>query len=201
MRYELTTLSCPILGVPAASAAARAWIDGARAGRLLGLWRSDIGTVAQLFVLRVFPDDAALMAERERALLSEDPFGSATASATLTMESYAPFLPPAAPRRYGGTFEFRTYHLVPGGLPGTIDGWRNAHGPAHRYTDHLVVALYALDGLPRITHLWGFASVEERGRLRAEHYAAGLWPPRGGPERIERAWSTIALAEPGLPIG
>ncbi len=203
MLYELTTLSCSILGVPTASTAARAWVAEAGDGRLLGVWRSDIGAVAQLFVLRAFNDIATLGSERERALTSEDPFGSMGADATLTMETYAPFafLPPVTPREYGGVFEFRTYHLTPGGLPGTIAGWRDAYGPAHAYTDHLVVAMYALDGAPRITHLWGFGSVEERGRIRADHYAAGLWPPKGGPERIAKALSTIALAEPGLPIG
>ena len=101
---------------------------------------------------------------------------------------------------YGGTFEFRTYYQKPGGLPGTISGWRNAVGPARVYTDHLVVNMVALDGAPRITHIWGFASVAERDQLRQEHYAKGLWPPKGGPERIAHATSTIARAEPGLPI-
>ena len=167
-----------------------------------GVWRSDIGPVAQLIVLRAFDDAAALWVERERALMSEDPFGSVTSGANLRMESYVsfPFLPPVMPRDYGGVFEFRTYHLVPGGLPGTIAGWRDAFGPAARYTNHLVVNMYALDGEPRITHIWGFRSVEERNTIRAEQYAAGLWPPRGGPERIARAASTIALSEPGLPI-
>lgn len=202
MRYELTTLSCTPLGMPDASARARAWIADAVAGRLLGIWRSDIGTIGQLFVLRDFETEDDLGRERERALTSEDPFGAARGGTPVRMESYAPFafLPPAAPRDHGGTFEFRTYHQTPGGLPGTIAGWRDAIGPARRYTDHLVIAMYALDGAPRITHIWGFDSVAQRDALRAEHYEAGLWPPKGGPERIAEASSTIARSEPGLPI-
>ena len=202
MRYELTTLSCSPLGMGDASERARAWIADAVAGRLLGIWHSDIGTIGQLIVLREFDTDGDLASERERALMSEDPFGSASGGTPITMESFAPFpfLPPVKGRNYGGTFEFRTYYQKPGGLPGTMAGWRDAIEPARAYTDHLVVNMYALDGEPRITHIWGFDSVAQRDKLRGEHYAAGLWPPRGGPERIARATSTIARSEPGLPI-
>jgi NIPSNAP len=202
IRYEITTLSCPVLGVDEASKAAHAWIADSVAGRLLGVWRSDIGTVAQLIVLRSFKNQADLADERERALMSTNPFGSAKGSTPLTMESFAPFpfLPPVEDRDYGGTFEFRTYVLQPGGLPGTLKGWHAAIEPAKAYTDHLVITMYALDGAPRITHIWGFASVAERDQLRQQHYAAGLWPPKGGPERIAHATSTIARSEPGLPI-
>jgi hypothetical protein len=202
MRYELTTLSCSPLGMADASIGARKWIAEAVTGTLLGMWHSDIGVIGQLIVLRAFETEADLTRERERALLSEDPFGSARGGTPLRMESFAPFsfLPPIAPRDYGGTFEFRTYHLKPGGLPGTLIGWRDAIGPASAYTDHLVINMYALDGDPRITHIWGFSSVAERDRLRGEHYAAGVWPPQGGPERIAHATTTIARSEPNLPI-
>lgn len=202
MRYELTTLSCSPLGMANASERARAWIANAVAGRLLGIWHSDIGTIGQLIVLREFDTDGDLASERLRALMSTDPFGSATGGTPITMESFAPFpfLPPVEGRNYGGTFEFRTYHQKPGGLPGTMAGWHDAIEPARAYTDHLVVNMYALDGEPRITHIWGFDSVAQRDKLRGEHYAAGLWPPRGGPERIASATSTIARSEPGLPI-
>ena len=177
-------------------------MDNAEAGRLLGIWHTDVGRIGEVTILRVFDSQDELQAERHRALMSEDSFGSASANVKLTMESYAlfPFVPDPISRDYGGTFEIRTYYLKPGGLPGTMSAWQEAIPPAHAYTDHLVANLYALDGLPRITHIWGFKSMEERNRLRREHYAAGLWPPVGGPERIEHATSTIALAETDLPI-
>jgi len=202
MFYEITTLGGSVFASISAMAGARDWVSNAAAGTLLGIWRTDIGRIGELLILRAFDSEGGLRAERQRALMSEDPFGSASAKVKLTMESYAlfPFLPDPGPRAYGGTFEFRTYHLTPGGLPGTMTGWEAAIKPAHAYTDHLVAALYALHGAPRITHVWGFESLEQRNRLRGEHYAAGLWPPTGGPERIEHATSTIAMATPGLPI-
>lgn len=202
MLYEIATLSGSVFTAKGVRQGASDWLAGSVAGSVLGLWTTEIGPIGDLVVLRAFPDADALAAERRRALHSADPFGSASAGVRLTMESYTPFpfLPAPVPRDYGGVFELRTYHLVQGGLPATLAGWQQAIGPAHRYTDHLVIALYALDGPLRITHLWGFASVEERNGLRRDHYAAGLWPPRGGPEHIHHATSTIALADPGFPI-
>lgn len=202
MLFEISTLTGSVFTARTAKEAACEWLDASVAGQTLAMWSVENGQVGDLMILRSFDDAEALAAERHRALSSENAFGSASAKARLVMESFAPFpfLPDPAPRDYGGTFELRTYHLVPGGLPATMAGWKEAIVPARRYTDHLVTAMYALDGNLRITHIWGFASVEERNALRREHYAAGLWPPKGGPEHIDHAFSTIALAVPGLPI-
>lgn len=203
MLYELATLSCPPLEVAALSRCARDWIDDAAAeGQVLGMWRSDIGTIGQLLVLRGFEAESDLRRERRRALLSTNPFAANRVATSLSMETFAPFpfLPPVRPRIYGGIFEFRTYHLKPGGLPATLAGWEKAIEPAHAYTAHLVTNMYALDGAPRITHIWGFSSLEERLRLRADHYAAKLWPPEGGPRQIAQANSMIAIAEEGSPL-
>jgi hypothetical protein len=157
-----------------------AWIADSVAGRLLGLRRSDIGTVGQLIVLRSFKNQADLAGERERALMSTNPFGSAKGGNPLTMDSFAPFpfLPPVKARDYGGTFELRTYVQKPGGLPGTMDGWRAAIEPAKAYTDHLVVNMYALDGAPRITHIWDL-----RALLSATGYASSTALPISGHRR------------------
>ena len=53
--------------------------------------------------------------------------------------------------------------------------------------------MYALDGPSRITHIWAFTSLEQRAALRAQACDAGVWPPKGGPEQILEATSTIAL--------
>lgn len=203
MLYELATLSCPLLKVGEMADRVREWTGEASGGEVMGMWRSEIGTLGELLVLREFETQDDLRAERERALLSGDPFRAKGLATALSMDSYAPFpfLPRVAPKAYGGFFEVRTYRLKPGGLPATMSAWKEAIGPAKVYTDHLVVNMYALDGSPRITHIWGFSSLEERTRLRTEHYASGLWPPKGGPDQIAHATSTIAVAEPGLPLG
>jgi hypothetical protein len=118
--YELTTLACAILSVSEASTRARAFIseDGA-AGEFLGCWRTEIGHLGRLLLLRGFETAKQLSAERRRALFSVDPFHAAGVVTALSMESYAPlpFLPPIQPGPMEGIYEFRTYHLKPGGLP------------------------------------------------------------------------------------
>ena len=201
--YEVTTLSCPLLSVSEASVGARAFIsENGAAGELLGCWRTEIGQLGRLLLLRGFDTPEELAIERRRALLSVDPFNGNGIVTAMNMETYAPFpfLPPVQPKLMGGIYEFRTYHLKPGGLPATLDGWKKAITPAIEYTSHLAINMYALDGPPRITHIWGFESLEQRAALRSEFYAAGLWPPQGGPEQIMEATSTIAMSEATSPL-
>lgn len=203
MLYELTTLSCPLTDQDGVSRRAHRWVSDAGApGRLLGAWRTEIGELSRIVVLRGFDTTDELQHERNRALSAGQPFGIESASVRLTMESYAlfPFLPEIEPRVFGDFYEIRRYWLKAGGIAPTISAWERAVGPAKDYTSHLVCNMYALDGLPRIVHIWGFSSLEERMALRKRHYAAGLWPPAGGPEQIERATSTIALPEAWSPL-
>jgi hypothetical protein len=201
MPYELVTLSSAPFAQDAVSSAAHDWVSEGE-GELLGAWRSEIGELFQIKLLRRYDSVAALDEERMRALSSAKPFGIEDPSARLRLERYErfPFLPEVVPKEHGRFYEFRTYFLKPGGLPPTLAGWNAAIAPAHDYTDHLVVNLYALDGLPRITHIWGFSSLEQRAELRARHYSAGLWPPKGGPDQIARATSTICIPERYSPL-
>lgn len=202
MLFEIATLTGSVFTAHDVKTKTCGWLDDAPGGVVLGMWTTDVGRIGDLVILRAFDDAVALDAERRRALSSADAFGAASVGARLIMESYAPFpfLPEPRPRDYGGVFEMRTYQLTPGGLPATLAAWKDAVGPAERYTDHLVTALYGLDGDLRITHIWGFSSVQERIDLRRDHYARGLWPPKGGPEHIDHANSTIMMSEPGFPI-
>lgn len=203
MLYELATLSCPLLEQDVVSDRARRWVSSAdAAGRLLGAWRTEIGELSRLIVLRGFETMDELQRERNRALLGQQPFGIESSSVQLAMESYAlfPFLPDIEPATFGGFYEIRRYWLKAGGIAPTITAWEHAIGPAEAYTSHLIGNMYALDGPPRITHIWGFSSLEQRIALRTRHYAEGLWPPKGGPEQIESATSTIGLPESWSPL-
>ncbi len=199
MFYELATLSGPLLKLAEMDSAAQEWMADAAAGTVLGRWRTDIGPLGQVLLLRQFDSWKFLSEERRRTLLDGDPFRVRGLATSVAQESYEgfPFLPPAAPRRAGGIYEFRTYFLTVGGLPATLEGWKAAIEPAKDYTDHLVINMFALDGRPRILHIWGFDSLRQRSELRERHYAAGTWPPKGGPEHIDHATSVIALSNDG----
>jgi hypothetical protein len=196
--YELTTLAFPLLSASAVAKSARVWVSMPDAvGTLLGCWRTEIGPLGRLLILRRFDDAAALQRERHRALSSANPFNAGGVITALEMDSYMPFpfLPPAQVGPHDSVYEFRTYKLKPGGLPPTLAGWEAAIAPARDYTAHLMINMVALDGPPRITHVWGFDSLAQRASLRAAAYSAGLWPPKGGPENILEAISIIALPE------
>ncbi|MDQ0390718.1 NIPSNAP family protein [Labrys monachus] len=198
--YELTTLAFPLLCVSQVAKAARAWASMPdAAGTLLGCWRTEIGPLGRLLILRRFDDAGALQRERHRALSSANPFNAGGVITALEMDSYSPFLflPPARAGADDAVYEVRTYRLKPGGLPPTLAGWQAAIAPARDYTAHLMINMHALDGPPRITHIWGFDSLAQRASLRSAAYAAGTWPPKGGPENILDATSVIALPESG----
>lgn len=199
--YDLVTLTCPPLTVPTVSPRAREWALSGH-GTLFGIFRSEIGRIGQMVLFRGFDSLDELATERERSLVSTNPFGVGSTGTMITYESYKAFdfLPPVAAATYGGLYEFRTYHLKAGGLPDVLLGWCDAVGPAEDYTRHLVTNMYALDGVTRITHIWGFSSLDERNKLRADHYARKLWPPLNGPENIDTGITGIFMAEPGLPL-
>ncbi|QIO32301.2 NIPSNAP family protein [Bradyrhizobium sp. 1(2017)] len=178
--------------------AARDWVAAPDAnGTLLGCWRTEFGTLGRLLILRSFETRDALDQERRRALLSTNPFNAGRLISALEMDSYQrfPFLPPPRPGVYGDVYEFRTYKLKPGGLPPTLAGWEAAIAPARDYTAHLMINMYALDGPPRITHIWGFESLAQRASLRSTAFATGVWPPKGGPDNVREAVSVIAMPE------
>jgi len=196
--YELTSLACPMLGTSDVAKAAREWVAAPEAtGTLLGCWRTEFSTLGRLLILRSFDSPDALHQERRRALLSANPFNAGRLITALEMASYQrfPFLPPARPGAPGDVYEFRTYKLKPGGLPPTLAGWEAAIAPAKEYTAHLMINMYALDGPPRITHIWGFESLAQRASLRSAAFSAGVWPPKGGPENVLEAVSVIAMPE------
>jgi hypothetical protein len=203
MLYELTTLSSSLLELETVSEGARRWVSDTNAtGFLLGSWRTEIGELARIIVLRKFETMHELQRQRERAYMSGQPFHITNPHIRIGIESYAlfPFLPEVQPATFGRFYEFRRYWLKPGGVAPTIAAWERAFAPAKAYTSHLVANMYGLDGPPRITHIWGFSSLEERMNLRAQHYSAGLWPPDGGPQQIEKATSTICLPEAWSPM-
>lgn len=201
--YELATLSFPLLAVQHVAECVRGYVSASEAkGKLFGVWHTDIGPLGRILALRGFENTADLMAERRRTLTSCSPFNAGDVVTAIEMDSYAPFpfLPPIETGARGKVYEFRTYKLKPGGLSPTLQGWERAVEPAQDYTRHLVINMYALDGPSRITHIWAFAGVDERFAVRAKAYGEGVWPPKGGPENILEASSSIALPQAFSPL-
>lgn len=197
MIYEIATLSIKLGTAAKAIAGIGDYVKAPSAkGTLLGCWSTEIGDLNQLLVLRGFDDHAQLLGERERILRTTDPFGAGDAIAGLNFDSYAPFpfLPPVKPGKYGAVYEIRTYKLKHGGVPHTIAAWEAAI-PARCELSPLSIAMYALDGPPRFTHIWPFASLDARAAVRADSVARGIWPPKGGPDWLTGEMRSVI----GLP--
>jgi NIPSNAP len=202
MLYEFATLSFHPLNTAKATAGAEAYVTGTEArGQLLGCWTTDIGVLGRMFLLRGFADAEELAAERKRALFSANPFGAGEVLTGLEMDSYAPFpyLPPVRPGKFGKVYEFRTYHLKPGGLPPTMAAWEAAL-PARTKLSPLLINMYTLDGAPRITHIWPYASLDARAAIRTESVATGIWPPKNAPQHLFALTSTIGHPTAASPL-
>ncbi len=196
MMYELCRISATALNLKqTADRCVQSARDNSGESQLLGAWRTEIGDLFQIILLRAYPDLNRHVAYRERALTGPDEFAADNPGIRVARESFKkfPFLPEVKPVTTENYFELRTYYLKPGGLQPTIDAWEKALRPAEEYTSHLIINMYALDGLPRIVHLWAFESLEERAGLREKYYSLKLWPPRGGPEQIDHATNSILL--------
>jgi hypothetical protein len=202
VRYELAVLSFRLLDLETAAAGILPWVTSPDArGRLLGCWQTENGPLGRLFVLRGFTDDRELAQERMRARGSVSPFGAGEHLTDLSMQSFAPFpfVPPVRTGHFGPVYEIRDYHLRPGGLPPTIDGWRQAL-PARHLIDPITVVMYALDGPDRIIQIWPFHGLDARVDIRRDLYAQGLWPPPGGPQQILEATSIITWPTEFSPL-
>jgi hypothetical protein len=175
--------------------------DEAAGGKLLGCWTSDIGALNQIAILREFRDEAELLRERERTLRSSNPFGAAEHLLRLSLDAYAPFpgSKPVETGAFGPVYEIRSYVLKPGGLAPTFEGWAESL-PGRTELSRLVVAMYALDGVPRITHIWPYASTNERASIRADSVKRGVWPPKSAVWLTPEMQSTIYLPTAISPL-
>ena len=186
MFYEFailtTSVSHTLLAVPGVRGYLAA--DEAR-GRLVGCWRSEFGPQNRLIVLREFETREDLDTERRRGLMSSNPFGCGEYLQGLSMESHAPFpnLPPVDTGRLGPVYEFRSYILKTAGLPETLDAW-SVMLPKRTKLSPLVIAMYALDGAPRFTHIWAYPSWDDRMSIRAEALRQSVWPPSSAPHTL-----------------
>ncbi len=201
-RYDVTTFQLPAGRVPAALPAIERYFAGPAHGTLRACWTSDIGTLNEILIIRDFASDAQRIEERERMVRDGNAFGigehtNAMSSATFTL---FPFLPPLAAGSPGPFFEVRTYTLRPSGLAPILASWEAAI-PQRIARSPLTGAMYAIEGdTPRYMHIWPYASLDARFRIRAAAVADGVWPPKGGPDHILTMRNAIYVAAPFSPI-
>lgn len=203
MRYELATLQAHVGASAKVAQGVDSFVHAPEAkGKLAGCWITDIGTLHQVLVLRAFTGDAEMMAERARIHATRNPFDAGEAIAGMTFDAYAafPWVEPLKPGKHGAVYEFRTYTIKHGGLDVISRNWQEAV-PARVKLSPMAAFLYTVSGSPRITHIWPYADMAERTRVRGAATAAGIWPPKEtGPNLIDMT-SLIALPTAFSPLG
>jgi hypothetical protein len=174
----------------------------APAGELLACWYSELGALNQILLIRSCDEEARLVAQRAAMLQSKNPFGLAEFIVGMTMDMYVslPFMPPIAPGRYGPIYEVRTYALKPDRLAKTIELWRGSV-PGRSTVSPLLAAMYSVTGpVTRFMHIWPYASLDERQRLRTKAVADGVWPPPGGPDQLLAQQADVFLPAEFSPL-
>ena len=64
----------------------------------------------------------------------------------------------------------------------------------------LLINMYALDGAPRMTHIWPYAGLDARAAIRADAVAKEVWPPKNGPQQLVAATSMIGVPTEASPL-
>lgn len=201
MYYELATLDTVIFGGGKAAPAIEAWVKEGQ-GTLRGAWGTDVGQLNRVYLLRSFETLETMMAERERALRSANPFGCAELLVGLAMDSFkgADFRPGCLEGALGPVYEIRGYRPKLGALAPLNTAWEQAIPEREAYSK-LAVVMYSLDGPTRWVQIWPYASLAERASARGQSVTDGKWPPKGGPDLLlPEMTSDIAMPMPFSPL-
>jgi len=111
-----------------------------------------------------------------------------------------PYLPEVRPGTFGPYYELREYRVDTGTVPRTMDLWKEWVEKRAQLSP-VVAVMYPLGGaLDRFVHIWGYRSLDERVRLRAQAIEKGLWPPPGAAQLVSMQESTILLPAPFSPL-
>jgi hypothetical protein len=201
MHYDVTIITVRPGTHPEALARLKETLPSAAGGELLACWYSDIGALNQILLIRA-ADIMRMHADRAKQLRTENPFGIGEYIVGMSMDAYVafPFMAPIKAGRYGPVFEVRTYVLKPDGVPATIELWRT-WVPGRANLSPLLAAMHSITGtVTRFMHIWPYADLNERARLRAKAVADKLWPPPGGPDHLAMMQSDIYFAADFSPM-
>ena len=174
-------------------------VAGRGTSALLGCWTTEIGQVNEVVALSAVPDGPST---------DDGAAGHWLASAiteflvTARVEHLRlfPFLPAVQPGSFGRVYELRNYVMKPGATQETIERWEKAL-PKRMERSKIIGAFYAVSGpLQKFVHIWPYDSADHRQRTRDEAVAAGIWPPKGGAERLLHMQNSLLIPTPFSPL-
>ena len=170
--------------------------------KLFGYFYSEFGQLNQALHIWPYESMDQRLAIREEAN-SKDHWPPATGS-ILTKQNTeiyfpAPFNDESITGEQGPFYELRVYTYGTGEIPGVIDAWSKAIDERRKHSPFIGAWYSELGPLNTWAHMWGYSSLEERSRVRAEMIQRKIWPAPGGPAP-RRQTSTLFLPFPFSPL-
>jgi hypothetical protein len=168
---------------------------------LVGFWHTEIGRLNHIIHMWSYKD----LAERDRIRAEAVKSGvwpPKIQEFILEMESKilipAAFSPPLGERKLG-LYEIRSYIYGAGSIPTVIKAWSEKIEGRTKLSPLVFAGHTELGPLNNWVHIWAYADLNERARVRAEAVKLGIWPP-GSSGMLMKQENWIALPAPFSPL-
>jgi hypothetical protein len=149
---------------------------------LAAFWHTEIGPLNQ--VVHIWPyEDLAQRAEVRARLAQESGWPPKADELLMSMESGIYVLAPFSPKLGGGqklgnVYEMRIYQYRPGSIPTVIERWSKALQGGRLSLSPLAGCMASEIGKLNLwVHIWPYADLKERDRIREESRKLSTWPP------------------------
>ena len=142
-------------------------------------WHTEIGPLNE--IIHVWPYESLERRTEARAQAMQSkawppPIGTFIEHMESEIFIPAPFMEPLGTRQLGPVYEIRTYMYRPGAMPTVLERWAKAIS-ARTQLSPLAACWYSdLGTLNKFVHIWPYASLDERSRVRAEAAQLPNWP-------------------------
>jgi len=150
---------------------------------LSAFWHTEIGPLNQ--VIHVWPyENLQQRAEIRARAAQEAGWPAKTSDLIVSMESGiyvpAPFSPKlGGGQKLGSIYEMRIYECQPGSIPAVIERWGEAMKGGRLNLSPLAACMSSEIGhLNTWIHIWPYADLNERDRIREESRKLSTWPPK-----------------------
>ena len=92
----------------------------------------------------------------------------------------APFSPKlGGGQKLGNIYEMRIYQYQPGSIPTVTERWREALEGGRLEMSPLAACMWSEIGRLNVwVHIWPYAGMDDRDRIRKESFQLETWPPR-----------------------
>ncbi|HEX6513926.1 MAG TPA: NIPSNAP family protein [Chloroflexota bacterium] len=98
----------------------------------------------------------------------------------------APFSPPLREAKLGEIYEIRTYTIKPGEMQNVVKAWEVGIEERVKFSPLAFAGFTTIGGLNQWVHIWPYADMNERARIRAEANKSGKWPPPTRPYLLKQ---------------